>query len=228
MSGQVAVFRCDASRQLGSGHVVRCLALADALAEAGWTCIFATTPGTRNAVPLLANSSHRLLELTGANDELVQLVQELPEGCHLLIVDHYQRDVQFEAGARPWADRILAIDDLADYSKSTVEEVLLFNIQPDKYLMKIADALLTAATEINIALENLREHPASASGHVLKAKKTENFIEHRYREGLAELFTHDDFQYIFRHREIYRHLSNAADKVDLAADILSDIIIKSI
>jgi len=114
MSGQVAVFRCDASRQLGSGHVVRCLALADALAEAGWTCIFATTPGTRNAVPLLANSSHRLLELTGANDELVQLVQELPEGCHLLIVDHYQRDVQFEAGARPWADRILAIDDLAD------------------------------------------------------------------------------------------------------------------
>ncbi|HLD30393.1 MAG TPA: DUF47 family protein, partial [bacterium] len=121
-----------------------------------------------------------------------------------------------------------AIDDLADYSKSTVEEVLLFNIQPDKYLMKIADALLTAATEINIALENLREHPASSSGHVLKAKKTENFIEHRYREGLAELFTHDDFQYIFRHREIYRHLSNAADKVDLAADILSDIIIKSI
>lgn len=37
-----------------------------------------------------------------------------PEGCDLLAVDHYGLDAAFENGCRPWARRILAIDDLAD------------------------------------------------------------------------------------------------------------------
>ena len=37
----MAVFRADASGLLGGGHVMRCLAIARALSDAGWHCGFA-------------------------------------------------------------------------------------------------------------------------------------------------------------------------------------------
>ena len=54
MSGPLAVLRADASRAIGTGHVVRCLALAEWLEEAGWRCIFA-----QSAESLVANPSDR-------------------------------------------------------------------------------------------------------------------------------------------------------------------------
>lgn len=38
----------------------------------------------------------------------------LPDGCELLVVDHYGRDAEFEKACRSWAARILVSDDLAD------------------------------------------------------------------------------------------------------------------
>jgi len=114
MSEQVAVFRCDASGQLGSGHVVRCLALADALRAAGWCCAFALAPGTAETVPALARSGHRLIELADPAREAASLELALHQGCDLLVVDHYRRDAEFESACRPWASRILVIDDLAN------------------------------------------------------------------------------------------------------------------
>lgn len=114
MSSRVAVFRCDASPHIGSGHIVRCLALADALRAAGWSCVFAVAPGTVETVSALARSGHQLLELVDATREPALLKDVLPQGCALLVVDHYHRNNEFETACRPWASRILAIDDLAD------------------------------------------------------------------------------------------------------------------
>lgn len=52
-------------------------------------------------------------------------------------------------------------------------------------------------------------------------------MEHRYREALAELFKNPDVVMIMKLREIYRHLSNAADRGDEAANIIGDIIVKT-
>lgn len=119
-----------------------------------------------------------------------------------------------------------AIDDVMDYAKSTVEEMMLFKIEPDEFMKKMVEAIHNAAKEIVLALKCLKTHPSVCSEHIVRAKKTENFVEHRYREGVAKLFESDDIKKILKTREVYRHLSNAADRVDEAANIISDILVK--
>lgn len=110
-----ALFRCDASPTIGAGHVTRCLALAEALAEAGWQVTFAVGRGTAAMASATTAAGFALYELDAAPaDEPAALRTTFPEGVDLLVVDHYQRDVLFETACRGWAKRILAFDDATD------------------------------------------------------------------------------------------------------------------
>ena len=55
-------------------------------------------------------------------------------------------------------------------------------------------------------------------------------MEQVYREALAHLFDKPDslegVMEILKLREIYRHLSNAADRGDEAANVIGDIVVK--
>ncbi len=94
-------------------------------------------------------------------------------------------------------------------------------------MVQMAEALVEGAREITSAVAALRHMPGGMHAHIIKAKKSENRIEHLYREALAELFKTTDVVTILKMREIYRHMSNAADRGDEAADILSDILVKN-
>jgi uncharacterized protein len=120
-----------------------------------------------------------------------------------------------------------AIDDMVDYAKSTVEEMMLFRVEPTRHLQDMAVLLYEGARSITRAVEGLPEMAGDLQGHIILAKKCENRMEHLYREALAELFKVPDVVTILKMREIYRHLSNAADRGDEAADILSDILVKN-
>ncbi|PIU68679.1 MAG: DUF47 domain-containing protein [Armatimonadetes bacterium CG07_land_8_20_14_0_80_40_9] len=120
-----------------------------------------------------------------------------------------------------------AIDDIIDYAKSTINEMLLFEITPTNYLEEITGVLVEMAKEINLAVSHLKKYPRIASEHAMKAKKVENKIERRYQRALVELFKSKDTIYILKVRELYRHLSNAADRGDEAGNIISDVVIKT-
>ncbi|MEW6041789.1 MAG: DUF47 domain-containing protein, partial [Elusimicrobiota bacterium] len=77
------------------------------------------------------------------------------------------------------------------------------------------------------AIKTMMANPGVCSEHIIRAKKAENFVEHRYREGLVELFKSQDVVGILKKREVYRHLSNAADRGDEAANIIGDILVKT-
>ncbi len=63
--------------------------------------------------------------------------------------------------------------------------------------------------------------------HAVKAKSYENAMEKTYHAALANLFKRTDTVYMLKMREIYRHLSNAADRGDGAANIICSIVMKS-
>ncbi len=132
------VFRVDASIQIGAGHVMRCLSLADRLKKKGYQCIFLSRPHTGHLNDLIASkgygiqpiefdesdsgSKHKLvwnahahwLGATWHSDaEKTNLVlgKELPDW---LIVDHYALDSCWEKKVTPYVGKIMVIDDLAD------------------------------------------------------------------------------------------------------------------
>ncbi|OGR90715.1 MAG: hypothetical protein A2992_08500 [Elusimicrobia bacterium RIFCSPLOWO2_01_FULL_59_12] len=119
------------------------------------------------------------------------------------------------------------IDDMVDYANSTVEEMMLFEVKSNDHLKKMAEALYQASQNITWAVEGLRDMRSSIQEYIIRAKKSENLMEHLYREALVDLFKHKDMVNLLKMREIYRHLNNAADRGDEAADIVSDILVKN-
>jgi len=62
----------------------------------------------------------------------------------------------------------------------------------------------------------------------VKAKKCENKVESLYRHSIAALLMGDDIKYIIKMRELYRHLSNCADRIDETSDLICHILLKEI
>jgi uncharacterized protein len=123
-----------------------------------------------------------------------------------------------------------AIDDIVDYAYSTVDEMSVFGVGPNPFLQRMVSVLCEAAEEIQLSVGVLTQRPNLASQHAAKAKVLENQAETIYREAIADLFrgpkSVDDIVYMLKLREIYRHLSNAADRGDETANIIGDIVVK--
>lgn len=121
-----------------------------------------------------------------------------------------------------------AVDDIIDYGKSTVEEMMAFQVKPNEHLQLMAQGLCEAASSIAEAIGALPKNRQLATDRVVFAKKRENYVEHCYREALVELFKQKNVVTILKFREIYRHMSNAADHGDEAANIIGNILVKSL
>ena len=123
-----------------------------------------------------------------------------------------------------------AIDDILDYAYSTVDEMAVLHVTPNSYLQRMVSLLRDAAEEVHLAMLRLKDHPGVATDHAQRAKALENRVESVYREAIGALFEGPaDPEHIvemLKLREIYRHLSNAADRGDEAANIINDIVVK--
>ncbi|OGP92940.1 MAG: hypothetical protein A2156_10325 [Deltaproteobacteria bacterium RBG_16_48_10] len=119
-----------------------------------------------------------------------------------------------------------AIDDVVDYANTTVDEMEIYEVKGEEHIKEMVNILRKAARELNDAVKILKDYPKIASEHAVKAKAYENTMEKAYHQALADLFKGTDTVYMLKMREIYRHLNNAADRGDEAANIISSIVLK--
>ena len=119
------------------------------------------------------------------------------------------------------------IDEILDYAKTTVDEIRLFNVTPNKDMAKMIFILLEMTQRIHLAVNNLEERPAISKEEAIKVKKLENKMGDACVNSLARLFDEeDDFKSILKYREIYRNINHTADIGDTAMDFLLNIIVK--
>jgi predicted phosphate transport protein (TIGR00153 family) len=119
-----------------------------------------------------------------------------------------------------------AIDDVMDYADRTVDEMEIYGVKPNRYIIEMIDILRKAARELSDSIRLIQKYPNIALEHATKAKACENEMENAYHRALADLFKGTDTVYMLKMREIYRHLSNAADRGDEAANLIGDIVVK--
>ncbi|MGQ0666821.1 MAG: UDP-2,4-diacetamido-2,4,6-trideoxy-beta-L-altropyranose hydrolase [Nitrospiraceae bacterium] len=127
------VFRVDASVRMGTGHLMRCLTLAETLRRRGASVSFVCRAHAGHAIDMLRNAGIPVAALPTssraagtAEDYAAWLVVtqqadaaetiETLKGAKpdWLIVDHYGLDARWEHALRPHAGKLLVIDDLAD------------------------------------------------------------------------------------------------------------------
>ncbi len=117
-----ALFRADASVSIGSGHIMRCLTLANALRRQGISCDFASRDGKGALHQLVTAQGFTLLRLppcdadagTEESDDAAQTLALLTQNYALLIVDHYALAARYCQQLRQRCRYILQIDDLAN------------------------------------------------------------------------------------------------------------------
>lgn len=130
------VFRADASLRIGTGHIMRCLTLADALTAEGHVCTFIARNHPGHLADLIQQRGHQVTlmappaaDFIGENnatdyaqwlgaswqadaEETIALLQGIKPAW--LIVDHYAIDHRWHKVLRQCAEKILVIDDLAN------------------------------------------------------------------------------------------------------------------
>lgn len=130
-------FRTDASIRIGTGHVMRCLTLADALARAGAECRFVCREHQGHLLDAIRQRGHQAVSLPlnrhrqqdadtaspphaewlgadwaqDASETVEALAGTRPDW---LVVDHYALDFHWEATLRQHCRSLIVIDDLAD------------------------------------------------------------------------------------------------------------------
>jgi len=121
---------------------------------------------------------------------------------------------------------IMDLDEVVNYCKTTVSEMDLLGTQPDRHDLQMAVLLREGVAALVSGFSKLGKAPAAAAADADLARRAERRVEKLYRRALAELFQGDDYINMFKRREIYRHLSNAADRMAHCANTLHDIVVK--
>lgn len=163
--------------------------------------------------------------------ELVNKAEKEADEVRRLLVDDLNRTFVTPMDREDIYTLSRAIDDLIDYAHTTVEEMEVLGVIPDEHLCRMTGYLLEAAQELLLSLRRLEDHPNVAYDHARKAKRVENEMEKAYRKAVADLFAGPaepaNIVAMLKKREFYRHLSNAGDRADEAANVISNIIVKA-
>ncbi len=105
-----------------------------------------------------------------------------------------------------------AVDDIVDQAEATMLEMILYEVEPNPYLVEMVRALRDATVHARGAVASLRERPEVAETEALEARRLEKQVESLTRYALYRLFREEDVGFMMRSREIYRHVAECATR----------------
>lgn len=142
------LFRVDASPEIGSGHVMRCLALAEAWQRAGGQCVFASAEITPSLARRLRDENVEMVSLPaargGADDAACTVERARALGVAWIVADGYCFDAAWQQRVHAVGIRLLIVDDYGQTDRYFADVVLNQNLgaSTDLYARRPVDSRL--------------------------------------------------------------------------------------
>jgi len=132
MPPSTLIIRADASIAMGTGHVMRCLALAQAWQDQGGQCIFAMAETTAASEERIRGERFEVLPVAATQGTLQDAAQvvELAQACHSswVVMDGYQFDSEYQRKVKAAGIKLLVVDDGGQYESYSADFVVDQNI----------------------------------------------------------------------------------------------------
>ena len=132
MGERTLLIRADAGAAMGTGHVMRCLALAQAWQDAGGQCIFAMADSTSALERRLCAEGMEIQRLTvraGTSEDAKQTQYIAGEkNAPWIVVDGYQFGSEYQSAIKSAGFKLLFLDDNAHAEIYSADLVLNQNI----------------------------------------------------------------------------------------------------
>jgi len=143
-AAQNLVFRCDANVAMGTGHVMRCLALAQAWLGAGVDVTFAMAEATPSIEARLRIESIQVIRLAVAAGSLEDTAQTADlahkQNAQWVVVDGYQFDAHYQSQLRSSGLKVLFVDDNGEAAPYSADLVLNQNLHASEGMYRDREA----------------------------------------------------------------------------------------
>jgi uncharacterized protein len=172
------------------------------------------------------NALVRFLQGEAESDEIKRLEQEADD-IRRILVDELNQTFITPIDREDIFALSRAIDDVIDHAENTVKEMETFEVESNEFLVQMAELLENGAKELVSAMRHLKKNPNVAVEYAVRAKRIENKMNDVFLAALRQLFSGPDPRHMLMYREIYRHFNRSADRVDEAANVVSNIVVKT-
>ena len=188
----------------------------------------------REQAEVLQRAAQALVRFVNAvNDqdaEVIELCEKEGDEIRRVLIDELHKTFVTPFDREDIFELSLFLDDVLDYCYTTTLEMQLLQVDGDEYLKQMVARVNESANELLMAMQRLEKNPLVALEHSRRAKHRENQVEKLYRHAVADLFHGpEDVHHVMmmlRTREVYRHISNAADQADQAANVIGKVVMK--
>ena len=120
-----------------------------------------------------------------------------------------------------------SMDDVTDFIHAAAAAMFLYKVDcPNQRARELADIIVQAATEVEMAMPKLRNR--AGLKQILKIcveiNRLENAADQVFRSAMAELFDDSkDMAHVIKWREIYEHMESATDRCEDVANALEGV-----
>ena len=120
-----------------------------------------------------------------------------------------------------------SMDDVTDFIHAAATAMFLYKVDcPNQRARELADIIVQAASEIEMAMPKLRNR--AGLKQILPAcveiNRLENAADQVFRAAMAELFDDSkDMAHVIKWREIYEHMESATDRCEDVANVLEGV-----
>ena len=135
LKGDYLIFRADSSSYIGNGHVMRCLALAQAWQDAGGYALFLMAMEAPTLEAWLKREKIEVIPISappGSRKDAIQTSKFTKEmGAPWLVLDGYHFDENYQKWIKESGQKLFVIDDIAQSTHYYADVILNQNLHAD-------------------------------------------------------------------------------------------------